>query len=250
MADKTMWADEKQLSGADVDISSLIGTWVNTKPDTDHIAKIVVTERDGALLIQPYGSGVTELVDWGQTRATPYAVSGGTEAAGFHARYRIGTVATELAANQKLGILVIQSYTSFHDGDRLSHYSREFFHRSTTGTVATNGQVGADSLVGDWVNSNPATAWLTGFTLADDGGQLVLRARGANVPTAWGEVKVTSYQDNIGEPAFHAVYDLGSLEAVLAANANKGVVIIAAFLRFKDGDVANFLCREFFFRQR
>lgn len=47
------------------------------------------------------------------------------------------------------------------------------------------------------------------------------------------------------------MYDLGAVEAVLAANTNKGLIIIAAFLRFKaDADQReNFLCREFYYRR-
>ena len=68
-------------------------------------------------------------------------------------------------------------------------------------------------------------------------------------PSDWGERTVTTYRDHIGELAFHAVFDLGPLEAVLASNTNKGLIVVAGFYRFKDGRPAtNFLCREFFYR--
>ncbi|ONI81369.1 hypothetical protein ALI144C_22075 [Actinosynnema sp. ALI-1.44] len=114
----------------------------------------------------------------------------------------------------------------------MGHYSREFFHRPAPGARA------------QWVNSNPSTQWITGFTL--DGGTLHVTA--AEEPTDWGTTRATLYMDNLGEPAFHAVYDLGSFSATLAANSNKGLVIIAAFLDFK-GTRDNHLCREFYFRQ-
>lgn len=245
-----MRADAKQCSGAEVDVSSLVDTWVNAKPGTDHIVKIVVTEQEGALLIRPFGAPAANLVDWGETRATPYAVSGTTEAAGFHARYQLGPVVTELAANEKLGILVIQSYTSFQDGSgRLSHYSREFFHRSPSALVTGNGAVDIGSLAGDWVNTNPTTRWITGFTLAGSTGLLTLHAYGARGVTDWGKVEAIPYQDDLGEPAFHASYDLGPIEALLAANAPKGLIVIAAFIRFKDSAAINSQCREFFVRK-
>lgn len=246
MTDLTMAADAKQMAGAKADIAPLLGDWVNSKPGTDHIARVSVSERDGELVIRVYGSAVAEpgeLVDWGEAGATPYVVTGGTEVAGFHARYEIGSVHTALAANEKLGILVIQSYTSFHDDSgRLSHYSREFFHRE--GAARATGD--SASLAGRWVNSNPDTAWIKGFTLSGIGSDAVLHVFGAGDRAEWGPAPATLFQDNIGEPAFHAVYDLGDVEAVLAANSNKGLIIIAAFLRFKGGET-NFLCREFFF---
>jgi hypothetical protein len=231
-----MRADARTMTGAKADTSPLLGTWVNAKKNTDHIAKAVISERDGGLLVRLYGSA-DEPVDWGETEAIPYAVTGTTEVAGFHARYTLDGTRVEIAANVKLGILVIQAYTSFQD-DRLSHYSREFFYQSAV--AAKDGE--ARSLRGDWVNSNPATEWIKEFTIAGD----TLHIQGANEPADWGETGITTYLDNIGEPAFHAEYDLRAVEAVLAGNTNKNLIVIAAFFRFKDGESPNFLCREFF----
>lgn len=125
-----MRADARQLSDVKPDLSQLLGLWVNTNPETNYISRIDISERNGSLLIRAYGAGSPDPVDWGEIAATPY-VGGGTDVAGgITARYDFGTVETFLAANQKLGILVIQSYTSFKDDSgRLSHFSREFFHR-------------------------------------------------------------------------------------------------------------------------
>lgn len=237
-----MPADGKQVVGAAAEVRSLLGDWVNSKDDTDHLARITVSERDGVVVVRPYAAaGGGEPADWGEAVATPHTVAGGTEAAGFHARYEIGAVHTELAANEKLGILVIQSYTSFQDDSgRPGHHSREFFHRADAAA--------GEPLGTEWVNSSPTTSWIRGFTLTRKDGAGVLRVLGAGEPADWGEVPATLYQDNIGEPAFSAVYDLGHVEATLAANSNKGLVVIAAFLRFTDEERPNFLCREFFFR--
>lgn len=245
MTEQTMRADTKQLAGAKADLSSLFGTWVNSKPGTDHIARIVVSERDGAVLIRPFGAADGEPVDWGEAVATPFVASGSTEVAGFHAGYTIGAVHTELAANEKLGVLVIQSYTAFDDDSgRLAHYAREFFYRDT-GRPGT----GVRALAGEWVNSNPATEWITGFTLTERDGTATIQVRGAGSPADWGPAEATLYEDNIGEPAFRAEYHLDGVHAVLAANSNKGLIIIAAFLSFPGEEQTNFLCREFFFRQ-
>lgn len=241
----TMRADGNQLVGAKADLSTLLGTWHNAMAATDHIAKVSVTEKDGRLLVQLYGSADGELVDWGEQEATPYVANGSTEVPGYFARYELGDVRTELAFNEKQGVLVIQSYTSFHDGSgRLSHYAREFFHQAPA--LPTPG--GAASLVGAWVNTKVDTEWITGFELERRDGTLVVRTRGASDPADWGEAEATVHLDAGGDAAFHASYDLGSLSAELAANQAKGLIVIATFLRFADGR-DNVFCREFYYRQ-
>jgi hypothetical protein len=110
-------------------------------------------------------------------------------------------------------------------------------------------QVDIRPLVGRWVNSNRETTWIKRFILAEKNGSFTMRtfdAEGAD----WGEVEIATYTDNIGELAFHAIYDLGFVESLLAANTNKGLIVIAAFHRFRDGSGrSNFLCREFYFRE-
>jgi hypothetical protein len=245
-AAQTMRADAKSMVGAKVDVGPLIGTWFNAKQGTDHIATLVVTERDGALIVRLYGSS-TELVDWGAAEAVPHVFTGTTEVAGFHARYAFGGTRIEIAANVKMGILVIQTYTSFHDDSgRLSQFSREFFYRSTVAPAGGEVRTGRRFLLGDWVNTNPTTKWIKRFTFADSGDVFSLRVLGASEPLDWGETDVTTYLDSSGEPAFHAEYDLGAVEAVLAGNTGKNIVIIAAFFRRKGEDPANTFCREFF----
>jgi hypothetical protein len=241
MAAQTMRADSKAMTDARVDVAPLLGTWVNAKRNTDHIAKIVVAEQDGAVLIRPYGSSAGEPVDWGETEATPYAFTGTTEVAGFHARYAFGATWVEIAANVKLGILVIQTYTAFHD-ERLSQFSREFFYQSTVEPMDGEVRTGVPFLTGDWVNTNADTRWIKGFTI--DGS--TLRVVGAREPTDWGQTSITTYLDSAGEPAFSAEYDLGPVTAALAGNTGKSIIIISGFFRAKNNDVDNSFCREFF----
>lgn len=233
--EQTMRADAKALVGTKPDVAPLLGTWVNAKRNTDHIATAVLTDRDGAVRVRLYGS-----TDWGEVDAVPYVFTGTTDVAGFHARYSFDAVRVEIAANVKLGILVIQTYTSFQDG-RLSQFSREFFYRST---VEPNGEVrtGVSFLTGAWVNTNVATRWIREFTLTGS----TLHVLGANEPTDWGATEITTYLDDAGDPAFHASYDLDTVSAALAGNTGKSIVIIAAFLRQKNGGSANTFCREFF----
>lgn len=126
-----MRADSRQLDRGRPDPSPLIGDWVNSNPETDYIWKITVAKRDGLLIVRAYGAHSPEPLDWGEAEAIAYVTGETLNAVGFHARYDFGEIETYLAANQKLGILVIQSYTSFKDrSGRMNHFAREFFHRS------------------------------------------------------------------------------------------------------------------------
>jgi hypothetical protein len=231
-----MRADTKALTGASPEVAPLLGTWINAKRDTDHVVKVKVSEEDGTLRVRLHGSS-----DWGETEATPYAFTGTTDVAGFHARYGFDKIQVEIAANVKLGILVIQTYTTFED-DRVSQFSREFFYRSTSEPPAGEVAKGIRFLSGAWVNTNHDTKWIKSFTIEDH----TLHIEAATTPTDWGETTITTYLDNAGEPAFRAEYDLGQVEALLAGNTGKSIIIIAAFIRLKTGEQANTFSREFF----
>ncbi len=244
----TMRADGKQLVGTKVDVSAALGSWVNAKPESDNIPKLEVTERDGELVVRPYGATDGKPLDWGEAVARPYAASGSTDVSGFVVRYELGPVHTELAANVKQGILVIQSYTSFHDGsDRVPHYAREFFYQSPAEGVRSVGK-GVGSLLGEWTNSYSETSWIKRIILSEKDGGFTLRVFGVNEPTDWGEATVTEYLDAAGKPAFRANYDLGEFDAELTANTGQGLVIIVALIRYKE-DGRTTWCREFYYRQ-
>jgi hypothetical protein len=115
---------------------------------------------------------------------------------------------------------------------------------------ASAAEVDMSPLLGSWTNSNPQTELIKRFTLGKKGRAFTIHAYGAAAPFDWGETEVVPYMDNIGELAFHAIYDLKTVHSLLAANTNKGLIIIAAFNRFKNGsERSNFLCREFYFRE-
>ncbi|MEK8020563.1 MAG: hypothetical protein VSS75_027165 [Candidatus Parabeggiatoa sp.] len=114
-----------------------------------------------------------------------------------------------------------------------------------------SGNVDITPLLGTWLNSNAATKWIKKFTLAKTDDVFTLDTFAVEAPFDWGKVEISTYMDNIGEIAFHAVYDLGFMESVFAANSNKGLIVIAAFHQFKDNTGrSNFLCREFFYREQ
>ncbi|EDN72961.1 hypothetical protein BGS_0082 [Beggiatoa sp. SS] len=113
-----------------LNLSPLLGTWINTNLETDHIIKVVTdSSGDGALTVHIYGANSPNPIDWGVVKATPFGGGKTMEAIGFHAHYDFGSIETHLVSNQKLGILVIQSYSSFKDDSgRPNHFARGFFH--------------------------------------------------------------------------------------------------------------------------
>lgn len=115
---------------ATIDLSPMLGTWVNTSPETDHIVQFVATERESAFVVRTYGAGEPDPIDWGEVAAVPCAIEATEEIAGFSATYDFGTVETLLAAYGAKGVLVIQTYTKFKDGSgRPDYFTREFFHQ-------------------------------------------------------------------------------------------------------------------------
>lgn len=125
-----MKADQRPRAEVPLDFSPLVGNWINTKPDTSYLVRVVLTQQDGHLIVRGYGVNESEPIDWGEVDAVPYAAGTSLMAGGFHAFYNLDRIETHLVANQKLGILVIQSYTRYLDGSgRTSHFAREFFHR-------------------------------------------------------------------------------------------------------------------------
>ncbi|NEO95339.1 MAG: hypothetical protein F6K56_36195 [Moorea sp. SIO3G5] len=128
---KYMKADERPSVDESIDISSVLGEWSNTKPDTIYLKKVILSERNGSLIIKAYGTSDGGLIDWGEAEAIPYA-SGTSNlvAAGFYALYSLDGIETHLVCNNKLGILAVQSHTRYLDNSgRIGHLRREFFHR-------------------------------------------------------------------------------------------------------------------------
>ena len=125
-----MKADQRSPVSVDWDFSPMLGIWYNTHPDTRYFVKIAIAADQGYLAVNPFGSNDGPPIEWGAVRAEHFGSGHSLKSGGFKASYLKDGIETLLAANLKLGVLVIQSYTFYGDGSgRASHYSREFFHR-------------------------------------------------------------------------------------------------------------------------
>lgn len=245
-----MRAETRPTSTTRVDVSRLVGTWYGIKPDESRIATLLLAERDGALRIHPYGTTDSEFSDWGEAEATPHCATGSTTATGFHARCRVGAMRVEFVAVENQGVLLVQVFTSFHDDSgRANEFAKSYYRRSAPETVSTSG-ISTGVLTGQWVNADPATSWVSEFTIAERAGAATIRIRGASDPVDWGEADLTAHQDRHGEPNLLATFDLEPFAVVIGVISVKNLVVLNQFRRHKDGETVNSFCREFFFRNR
>ena len=224
------------------------------------------------------GAGPPERIAWPEIPAIPYVASlDSAEVTGFEAHCDLGFMETHLAANIKHGVLVMQSYNRFKDGSgRGAYFTREFFHqivihehgltRATpdddraafmmAADVSSGGErtasVDLGELTGLWKNTKRATRVIRELTLTKNGDAYELNAFGAGAPRDWGKVVVIPHAGGVDahDPAgFLAVYDFDFMQMFLAANMNKGLLIIASYNTFRDGSGrSNYFSREFFYR--
>lgn len=125
-----MKADLRPSAEVPLDLSPLVGDWVNTKPDSSYLVRVVLTSRDGRLMFRGYGANEPDPIDWDEVEAVPYVAGTSHLAGGFQATYNLDGIETQVVANQKLGVLVLNLYTRYLDGSgRTSHFNREFYHR-------------------------------------------------------------------------------------------------------------------------
>jgi hypothetical protein len=112
-----------------LDTSPLPGNWINSNPDTNGIARMVVSESNGSLSLHAYAIGPDGLIDWGTTdlavfTSTPTSRVG----AGFTCLFDFGFAETELQGMIMKGLLVLAQFHRFKDeSNRADYFLREYF---------------------------------------------------------------------------------------------------------------------------
>lgn len=116
------------ITGA-LDSSALPGLWINSNPDTNGIARMVVSESDGRLSIQAYAIGPDGLIDWGTTEIAVFASTPTSRlATGFTCLFDFGFAETELQGMIMKGLLVLAQFHRFKDESRrVDYFLREYF---------------------------------------------------------------------------------------------------------------------------
>jgi hypothetical protein len=268
--------------GTRPDLSPALGTWFNCNLETGEILSLSLAESDGGLILQAFGADHPSPCDWGHTPAIPHVSGlGSREVGGFTARYDFGFMETQIAANLKYGVLVIQSYNTFNDSSgRPAYFTREFFHQDLGREAPATHRAGARApaipcrmagdlppetggspsgtvdlapLLGRWHNTYRNSKGIHRVALNREGDRYMLHAWGAGCDEDWGRVPVVAHAINVASrrPAgFLARYDFGFSLLSLAANEAQGLLIIASFSTFRDGSGrSSYFTREFFYRE-
>ena len=107
----------------------LIGTWINSNPETTGITRLVVTESDGNLSVQTYALGPNGLIDWGTTSVTLFGGTASSRvAAGFSCVYDFSFAETRLQGMIMKGLLVLAQFHAFKDdSNRAPYFVREYY---------------------------------------------------------------------------------------------------------------------------
>jgi hypothetical protein len=112
-----------------IDLSAFPGVWVNSNPNTNGIARLVMSESGGKLSVRVYGIGPDGLIDWGLSDAVVFTSTPSSRAgAGFTCLYDFGFVQTRLQGMITKGLLVLAQFHCFSDDSRRADYFvREYF---------------------------------------------------------------------------------------------------------------------------
>ena len=121
--------DRVEAAGGALDTSALPGTYINSNPQTNGIARMVVTESAGRLSLRVYAVGPEEEIDWGETDLAVFAAGPASRAAaGFTCRYDFGFAETRLQAMIMKGLVVLSQFHGFKDDSgRADYFVREYY---------------------------------------------------------------------------------------------------------------------------
>jgi hypothetical protein len=112
-----------------LDVSALPGIWINSNPETNGIARLVMSEAGGTISAQVYAIGPDGLIDWGSTNVNILTSAPSSRvAAGFTCLYDFGFAETLLQGMILKGLIVLAQIHSFKDESRrVDYFVREYF---------------------------------------------------------------------------------------------------------------------------
>jgi len=115
----------------DFTAAQFCGNWKSTNSATQGIARVIIEEQGGGLMVRVFGAFHPELKDWGAVPAETFTdASHSKRIRAFRAVYDFGFMESVLQAKTEKGVLVIASFNRFKDDSgRSSYFSREFLFR-------------------------------------------------------------------------------------------------------------------------
>jgi hypothetical protein len=121
--------DSQAVAAGSIDTSGLLGTWINSNPDTSGIVKMVMSASAGILSLRTYAIGPDGLIDWGSKEVDVFASApSGRAGAGFTCRYDFGFAESLLQGMIMKGLLVLAQLHRFKDDSkRADYFVREYY---------------------------------------------------------------------------------------------------------------------------
>lgn len=112
-----------------MELGALLGTWINSNPDTNSIARLEATDRNGKLELRIAAVGPDGFIDWGRAEAQVFAATPESKVgAGFTCRYDFGFAETRMQGMIMKGLLVLAQFHLFKDDSkRASYFLREYY---------------------------------------------------------------------------------------------------------------------------
>ena len=112
-----------------MELGALVGTWINSNPDTHSVALVKATDSGGNLRLQVSAVGPDGFVNWGAANAEVFAATPDSHTgAGFTCRYQFAHGETRLQGMIMKGLLVLAQFHLFNDeSKRESYFLREYF---------------------------------------------------------------------------------------------------------------------------
>jgi hypothetical protein len=263
-----------------LDPSGLAGRWVNTNAHGNGVQELTIDVDPGAVVLRAVSSGSDGPCSWG---SAPVDVVYGADtsarnAMSFTARYEFGPHQIELQGNMNLGLLVVASFNRLGP-DGYDYFAREFYRSGDRAAApaaaawsAAAGRVGGDDpdkaarvvpgqpfdgseMFGDWWNTNPHSRGIARLRIDDNARNgAVVRLWGAQTPAPveWGSAQADLFALSSGSrlaKAFSARYQAHDANITLQANIKQGVLVVASFCEFGEGDGrSSYFHREFYYR--
>ena len=112
-----------------MELSALLGTWINSNPDAQSVVIVKATDSGGRLKLQVSAVDSGGFVDWGAADADVFAATPDAHtAAGFTCRYQFEHGETRLQGMIMKGLLVLAQFHSFNDNtEHENFFLREYF---------------------------------------------------------------------------------------------------------------------------
>jgi hypothetical protein len=111
----------------------LTGRWVNTDPETQGLAEIVIEQDGEGFSVSAVGVGAGGPIDWPKTRARVLAnleEEAGQRVVALAATFDFGFMRAETHLRVNKDVLIIVLFNTFKDDSGRSNYvNREFFYR-------------------------------------------------------------------------------------------------------------------------